>query len=131
MKLSRSSEYALHALAYLSSLEPNKLVPSHLMAQAQGIPERFLLKILKPLVWAGLLRSVKGPNGGYCLAKRPSQISLLDIIEAADGPLRGRTPLSGTKGADKLDVRLEEVCNRVAEMVRKHLAKTSVSDLAK
>jgi Rrf2 family protein len=131
MKLTRAGEYALHALAYLAALEPDHAVPSHLMAEAQGIPERFLLKVLKPLVSAGVLRSVKGPHGGYRLAKRPPQITVLEILEAVEGPIRGTVPFSGTKGAEKLDARLAEVCEQIADLIRKNLAKVRISELPK
>src|SRR4051794_31203970 len=76
MKLTRASSYALHAVVYLAHEQSEKPVASHLIAQAQGIPERFLLKVLKPLVSARMLDSVKGPHGGYKLRKQPSDISV-------------------------------------------------------
>src|SRR5262249_60861758 len=65
MKLTRASSYAIHALVFMAGQKQNRPVPSHLVARARGIPERFLLKVLKPLVSARILYSVKGPNGGY------------------------------------------------------------------
>ena len=89
MKLTRASSYAIHALVFMAAQKQNKPVASHLVAQARGIPERFLLKVLKPLVSARVLQSIKGPNGGYRLAKGPHEISLLEVLEAVDGPIRG------------------------------------------
>jgi Rrf2 family protein len=106
-------------------------VASHLIAQARGIPERFLLKVLKPLVSARVLLSLKGPNGGYRLAKSPNDISMLDIVEAVDGPIRGVSPLSDTEGDGSLDKRLEAICKQTAEQVRKQLQKVRLSELAK
>ena len=71
MKLTRASSYALHAVAFMAAQKVNKPVASHLIAKARGIPERFLLKVLKPLVSARVLHSIKGPNGGYRLARAP------------------------------------------------------------
>src|SRR5262245_25737877 len=90
MKLTRGSSYAIRAVAFMSQ-KPNKdrLLPSYGIAAATGIPERFLLKILKSVSAAGILQSVKGPLGGYRLAKDPSEISILDIIEAVEGPQGG------------------------------------------
>src|SRR5262249_41696424 len=67
-------------------------VASHIIAQDRGIPERFLLKVLKPLVSEQILVSVKGPNGGYRLARPAKEISVLEIIEAVDGQIRGSVP---------------------------------------
>jgi Rrf2 family protein len=131
MKLTRASEYAIHALSYLAKNNPDRPVPSHIVAEAQGIPERFLLKVLKPLVSAGLLRSVKGPNGGYRLARQPREITMLEVIEAVDGPIQGNAPLSETKGAERLDTRLGEVCRQAAGVVRDKLGKVKLSELVK
>src|SRR5262245_61619419 len=128
MKLTRASSYALHAVAYMAVQKHDKPVASHHIAQARGIPERFLLKVLKPLVSARVLLSVKGPNGGYRLAKDPHKISMLEIIEAVDGPIRGQAPL-GEAGNGPFNHKLEAICQQTAEQVREHLDKVKVSDL--
>jgi Rrf2 family protein len=129
MKLTRASSYALHAVAYMVGQKSNQPIASHLIAQARGIPERFLLKVLKPLVSARVLYSVKGPNGGYRLARAAADISLLEIIEAVDGPIRGQAPFTGTDGQVKLDRKLESICNDAADTMRKQLQKVRLSDL--
>ena len=130
MKLTRASEYAIHAIvAMAGQKDSGNPVASHHTAAARGIPERFLLKVLKPLVNAGVLHSVKGPHGGYRLAKPPAKITLLEIIEAVDGPLRGGLAFPRGKESDPLDRRLNEVCQQVAEQTRRQLEKVRVSDL--
>ena len=90
MKLTRASSYALHAVAFMAQQKQHdKPMASHNIAAARTIPERFLLKVLKPLVSARVLLSIKGPNGGYRLAKPADKISMLEILEAVDGPIRG------------------------------------------
>src|SRR5436305_10561668 len=129
MKLTRSSSYALHAVAFLTARKDHaRPVASHHIAAAPGIPERFLLKVLKPLVSAGILLSLKGPNGGYRLARPADQISMLDILEAVDGPIRGQAPLLEEDNGP-LNHKLEAVCNQIAEQVREHFAKVHVSEL--
>src|SRR3954465_9367782 len=118
MKLTRASSYALHAVAYMVTEKNDQPVASHHIAQARGIPERFLLKVLKPLVAARVLHSVKGPNGGYRLAKPPPQITLLEVVEAVDGPIPGRVPPVETADNGKLDRQFTEICNQAAEKVR-------------
>src|SRR5579883_219209 len=120
MRLTRASQYAVHALAYMASLEGNRPMPSHLVAQAQGIPERFLLKVLLPLVSVGVLRSLKGPNGGYQLARSPREISLLEIVEAIDGPIRAPISFEGNNG---LASRLETIFGQANESVRRQFQK--------
>ncbi len=128
MKLTRASSYALHAVAHMAAVGENRPLASHHIAQARGIPDRFLLKVLKPLVSAQILRSVKGPNGGYRLARPANKITMLEIVEAVDGPIRGTAPLAdGSK--DGLDSKLETICGQAAEQVRKQLSKVHLSDL--
>jgi Rrf2 family protein len=130
MKLTRASSYAIHALVFMAAQKQNKPVASHLVAQARGIPERFLLKVLKPLVSARVLQSIKGPNGGYRLAKGPHEISLLEVLEAVDGPIRGQASFSREETNGTLNKRLDAICTQAAETVRKHLQKVRISELA-
>jgi len=129
MRLSRACGYALLALEYLAARGAGPPVASHHIAEARGIPERFLLKVLKPLVTAGVLRSLKGPNGGFRLARPAAQITLLEVVEAADGPLRGDAPLVAREGGDGLGPRLGAVCQGVADLVRRQLGQVRISDL--
>src|SRR4051794_21018705 len=128
MKLSRASSYALHALAFMAGEKHERPMASHHIAAARGIPERFLLKVLKPLVSARVLFSIKGPHGGYRLARPAAEISVLDVLEAVDGPVRGQAPLT-EEGSGPLNHKLEAVCKEVAVQVREHLKKVHVSEL--
>jgi Rrf2 family protein len=128
MKLTRASSYALHAVAFMASQKSDKPVASHNIAQARGIPERFLLKVLKPLVSARVLTSIKGPNGGYKLARQPNDITMLEILEAVDGPIRGQAPFS-EENSSPLNNKLETICKNSADAVRKTLEKIRISDL--
>ena len=130
MKLTRASSYALHAVVHMALQKKNDPVASHTIAAARGIPDRFLLKVLKPLVSAQVLLSVKGPNGGYRLAKPANEITMLEILEAVDGPIRGLAPSSASENDSHLRKRLEEICGQSAEQIRKHLGKVKISELA-
>jgi Rrf2 family protein len=129
MKMTRACGYALHALEYLAARADGAPVASYHIAQARGAPEGFLLKVLKPLVSAGLLRSEKGPRGGYALARPAARVTLLEVVEAVDGPVRGHAPPAGARGGG-LDSRLGAVCQEVADLVRRRLGEVRLSDLA-
>jgi Rrf2 family protein len=131
MKLSRASGNALQAIVVMIAGKDSTPVASHLTAKAEGIPEKYLLKILLPLVKAGVLLSAKGPTGGYRLAKPPAKISLLEIIEAVDGPLGGLPLRIGGKGTDALDKRVAEICQKVTAETRRQLAQVTVAEFAK
>jgi Rrf2 family protein len=128
MRLTRASSYALHAVAFMAQQRSEKPVASHHIAAARGIPMRFLLKVLKPLVSAGLLTSIKGPHGGYALSREPEDISILEIIEAVDGRIRGHAPFA-KDGNAALNNKLETICRTSAEATREHLKTVRVSDL--
>jgi Rrf2 family protein len=130
MRLTRASSYALHAVVYMATQKHNRPIPSHLIAKARGIPERFLLKVLKPLVSARVLVSVKGPNGGYRLARQPSSVSMLEVVEAVDGPIRGHSPLSQEEADSALNRKLEAICKQCADQIRKQLEKIDIGALA-
>lgn len=133
MKLTRAASYALQALTYMANQRKSREVPaiaSHKIADDRKIPERFLLKVLKPLVSAQILSSVKGPNGGYRLARAPQDITMLEVVEAVDGPIRGAAPLNPRDPEHGLYRRLDQVCSQIAHQTRKQLGRVRVSDLA-
>jgi Rrf2 family protein len=87
MKLSRTVAYAVRATLQLAQTGSDTPVPCSKLAADGNMPERFLLQILRSLVTHGILRSTRGVDGGYALTRPPEQISLLDVIEAIEGPL--------------------------------------------
>jgi Rrf2 family protein len=127
MQLTAECVHALRAVAFLAGREGNRPVASRDIARAAGITQGYGLKVLGPLADAGLLRSRKGPGGGYRLARPAADITLLEVVEAMDGPLRGEAP--GVTGA--VNDKLKAVCQRTAERARELLAGVSVADLAK
>ena len=87
MKLTSRSEYALLALVYLARHQSREFVSIETIAEAQGIPRKFLEQILLALKRANYLRSCKGQHGGYQLAKPAGKISLAEVIRLFDGAL--------------------------------------------
>jgi Rrf2 family protein len=87
MKFSRSISYALQAVLQLAASGTKAPVPCSQLAAEGSMPERFLLQILRHLVAHGILDSTRGIEGGYLLERAPGEISLLEVIEAVEGPL--------------------------------------------
>jgi Rrf2 family protein len=129
MRLSHASSYAVHALAHLAAAGEDRPIASHHIARARGISEHFIRKVLTPLVSARLVRSLEGPGGGFRLAKPAARITLLEVVEAVDGPIRGEAPVV-SQTRDSLDARLREVCEEVAGLLRRRLGRVRLSDLA-
>ena len=84
MYLSRSAEYALRTMTYLARLKPIGRVTARDLAQATDVPGPYLSKIMRRLTAAGLLTSQKGHHGGFRLAKPPSEVRFIDILQAVE-----------------------------------------------
>ena len=85
MIYSRSAEYAIRAFVNLSQVPEGKFAMVKNIAKQEEIPSHFLAKILQQLARKGLLRSSKGPTGGFVLRRKPEEISLMDIVQSLDG----------------------------------------------
>ncbi len=95
MRVSAKVDYALRAGAELAAAADGRPKKGDRIAQAQGIPLKFLENILLDLKHAGLVQSQRGAEGGSWLAKAPDEISLADVIRAVEGPIanvRGERP---------------------------------------
>lgn len=88
LRLTRAAEYGVRAMMHVGSLAEGTVGLKDEIAEAQEIPPSFTAKILRQLVKAGLLRSARGVHGGFALARPPLEISLLEIIEAIEGPIQ-------------------------------------------
>lgn len=87
MKLSTKGRYGLRAMLDMALSEEEGPIASHTIAQRQEISERYLEQLLIPLKQAGLVKSVRGSQGGYILGRAPKDISVGDIIRVLEGPL--------------------------------------------
>ena len=87
MRISRKAEYALRALLLLARDNPDKVHQIHELSEAGRIPVKFLEQILLTLRNRGILTSKRGVGGGYTLKRRPSEMTVLEIIELMDGPI--------------------------------------------
>lgn len=87
MQITRQADYAIRAVLYVARLSDNERAATSQIAKEQKIPPSFLAKIISQLSIAGLLQTSRGARGGVMLAKNPADISLLDVVEAIDGPI--------------------------------------------
>jgi Rrf2 family cysteine metabolism transcriptional repressor len=132
MRLSTRGEYASRAMLELSRRYQDGPIHSREISKAQEIPQNFLEQILLLLKRAGYLKSRKGRNGGYLLAKAPGEINVAEVIRVMDGPLapidcvsvmaHESCPMEGTCGLRWL---WKDVRDAVAEI----LEKTTFADL--
>lgn len=90
MQITRQADYAVRAMLYLAEEHPDpKSRPTtSKIAEEQKIPVSFLAKIISQLSIAGLIRTSRGASGGVYLARQAEEISLLEVVEAIDGPIK-------------------------------------------
>ena len=82
---SKKCEYGLQAVLFMATQEKNCVYPAEEISKKLNIPKEFISKILQSLTESGIIESKKGKSGGFKLAKQPSKIKLIDIVEAIDG----------------------------------------------
>ncbi|HEU5201339.1 MAG TPA: Rrf2 family transcriptional regulator [Nitrospira sp.] len=133
MKVSIRSTYGIMAAVDLAMQPDSAPVQAKSIARRQGIPARFLEQVLHGMKKAGLVSSLRGAQGGYVLSKKPSELSIAEILDALDGPflavagLNGQNPL---RPMPKSDALLAKVWNRVYEAERHVLEAITVEELA-
>ena len=86
-RLSKGAEYAIRGILHLSSKPSNTVVFIDEIAEAEEVPRAYLAKIFQVLLKKGFLRSKRGPGGGFNLVRDAKDITMLDVIEAMEGPI--------------------------------------------
>src|SRR3569623_1762656 len=130
MKLSRTVSYAVRATLQLAQLESSGPVPCSKLAAEGKMPERFLLQILRNLVTHGILRSTRGVDGGYALVRPADQISLLEVIEAIEGPYDSALEVGDGLPAES-QMNLRDALGEVTDTSRRQLEAFKLSKLLK
>ena len=131
MRMSAKAEYAVRAMTQLAAAPNGDVVKTDELARAQGIPAQFLVDILSDLRADRLVRSHRGRDGGYELARPPDQISVADVLRCIDGPLASVRDIalvdldySGPTAA------LTDVWRALRASMRSVLERTSLADVA-
>lgn len=88
MQITRATDYAVRVMIHLAGLPPGSRVRQSQLSRATDVSGHFLSKVLQQLVRSRLIRSQRGSGGGFALAVAGTDVSLLDIVEAMEGPLR-------------------------------------------
>ena len=132
MIYSRSSEYAIRAFVHLAQVPDGRYAMVKNIAESEDIPAHFLAKILQQLARKGLLRSSKGPTGGFALRVDAEDIRLLDIVEALDGLAPYQQCASGLAECnDDMPCSMHDSWVALRSRIMDYLGKNSIADLAK
>jgi Rrf2 family protein len=131
MRISAKADYAVRAVAELAAAAGEKPVKAERVASAQGIPLNFLENILGELRHAGIVRSQRGAEGGFRLAKPATEVTVADVIRAVEGPLasvRGGPPEDAEYGGAA--AKLPTVWIAVRANLRRVVERVTIADLA-
>ncbi len=129
MRISRSTGYAILAAGYIAKRQKEGIILSQSISKEYNIPLEYLLKILQQMVRANILRSKRGPRGGFNLARPTTKITMLEIIEAVDGPLVSQLNLEEHAKKEKFGKKAEKVYADGLAAARNVYKKVRLSDL--
>ncbi len=130
--LSRSSQYAIRALAYLAMRERGQWVLTRHIAADLDIPSPFLAKVLQTLAVEGILESQRGRRGGFRLVRNPDRLPLFDIVEAFDKLGQGRPCVLGQKVcSDESACPLHHTWKHSLNAFRHRLQTTTLTELSR
>lgn len=129
MRLSRASAVGVYACVHLAQADDPPIQAGR-VAEAIGQHPDYLIKILQRLTRDGILTSIRGPSGGFRLARPADEISLLQIVEAIDGrTLRGPESEVTAPHLDKAKSNMEMRLNEITRFAQELLSGSSVADL--
>ena len=134
MKLSTRGRYGLRAMIDMAQSEEKGPIAAHTIAQRQGISERYLEQLIVPLKRAGLVKSVRGSQGGYILGRNPEQITAGDIVRVLEGPI---APVECVSETNPESCKREDYCvtrvlwAKVRDSIAAVLDAYTLADLAK
>ena len=132
MQLTRAADYAVRVMIHMAGLPPGTRTSRTELANAAGCPDQFLSKVLQDLTRAGLVISHRGNTGGFELPTMHLNASILDIVEAVEGPLRLNVCLAHDHACDRQGwCGAHMVWSRAQEAMTAVLRATSIAELAK
>src|SRR5271165_4892574 len=130
LKLTKKADYGLMAMKHLAEHADKGSCSAKDVAEAYGIPQEALAKILQRLVRAHLLRSQHGTNGGYTLVRDPRTISAFEVIQAIDGPLFITSCITVRGNCDQSDrCTIREPLRKVNQSIEQVLKNIKISDM--
>jgi Rrf2 family protein len=130
LRISEAASLGLHTMALLAHDRRKRFTNREIAAQL-GASEHHLAKVMQRLARAGLIDAIRGPQGGFRLAKVPSKVKLLEVFEAIEGPLTRQDCLLSQRACRGREACvLGDLVRQVHALVRDHLAHRTLADLA-
>lgn len=131
MVITRATEHAIRTVIFLAKQPRGEIVLKKDICRTQDVTPAFLTKILQPLIKAGIVSSQRGVGGGFLLARDPQEITLLDLLEAEEGPLKLNHCLAEESRCERdTDCAAHQVWNEAQLEMARVLEKYSIAELA-
>lgn len=131
MRLTRAGEYAIRCVLYLAMHRDRAMIGRKEIADAMDIPAQFLGKVAQHLARAGIIAIRQGAHGGYELAKRPEDVTLLSVVEAIDGEIYLNDCIHRPDSCDRQGIcSVHHVWEQARRQLRATLGGTSLAELA-
>jgi Rrf2 family protein len=132
MQLTRAADYAVRVMIHMAGLPPGTRTSRTDLATAAGCPDQFLSKVLQDLTRAGLVVSHRGNTGGFELPNMPQGATVLEVVEAVEGPVRLNVCLAHEHACERQQwCPAHTMWARAQEALVDVLRGTSIADLAK
>ncbi len=129
INISEAANLAMHALTYIVNHPDESPVSTGHVAKAMDASEAHLSKVFQRLTKMGLVKSIRGPKGGFTLAKDPKDITLLEIYEALDGTLSNQDCLFGHPVCDRQYCVFGDLISNVHDQIDDHFTHTTLASL--
>jgi len=129
IRMSEAASLALHAMVLMASTQRQPL-STHEAAARLKVSEAHLSKVMQRLAKGGLVRSVRGPRGGFVVGRRPDDISLLDVYESIEGKCEASRCLFDVPACDGKKCILGGIMEKVDGQLRRYLAGARLAALA-
>jgi Rrf2 family protein len=128
MRLSSAAEFAIRGVAVLAEEYGRGPIPLEIICRRrQGLAREYLVKIFGSLVKAGIVRTVRGKKGGFLLARKPKDITLLEVIEAVEGPIALNYCQHEPPRCDEYDCPLRDMWRELQGIVREKLGSVTLA----
>ncbi len=130
MELTRKGDYAIRGIVYLAEKPMDKISLLSEIAAAVDVPQTFLAKIFQQFSKSGIVKSFRGTGGGFLLARTPDKITLLEVVEAVEGPLLiNRCMVGPGECARDSFCTVHPVWRNVQDRIRTMLSEVTLKDL--
>ena len=131
MRLERATAYGVLALAYMAKQDATVPQQVHIISKETGLPATYLQKIMSRLARQRIITGTRGRSGGFKLAKLPKNITMLNIVEAIEGPMDPASVLNDdmVSGRDATSRRLQKWRQRLVTRLRTMLEETTLGDI--